>query len=199
MIKVLRICGTLCWFVLFASQLFISCASTSVEPEPKTPVVYVTNLKKINILSADKIERNIDEVQFFEGAFSDKSFAMPIYIQADENGINLSVLNDFGTSMGDITFKNDSVEFESALFSENVKAEYIVWDVQLALYKTEEISNCLSKNKLAFVSENDGETETRKILDGKELIEEITIRKNYIGIKNHLRKYEYHLIGVGDE
>ncbi|MDO4505949.1 MAG: DUF3261 domain-containing protein [Spirochaetales bacterium] len=199
MTRIFRICRTVCFLALWVPQFFVSCASTSVEPEPKTPAVYVTNLKKINILSADKIERNIDEVQFFEGTFGEKGFSMPLYIQADENGINLSVLNDFGTSLGDISYRNDAVEFESALFPEGTKAEYIVWDVQLAFYRAEEISRCLSKRKLAFVLENDGETETRKILDGKDLIEEITIRKNFIGIKNHLRGYEYHLIGVGDE
>nr|WP_318710513.1 DUF3261 domain-containing protein [uncultured Treponema sp.] len=199
MAKVSKIHGMFISLSLLASVILVSCASSSVEPEPKTPAVYVTNFKKVNVLPADKIQNPIDEVQLFEGTFGDKSFSMPLYIQADENGLNVSLLNDFGTSVGDLSYAEDAVSFDSPMFSDNAKAEYIVWDIQLSFYKPEEISKCLSKSKLTFTVEDDGETEIRKIFDGKELIEEVTLRNHFVQIKNLLRGYEYHLIGVGDE
>lgn len=197
--KIFKICAELLSLLCIASALMISCASNGVEPESKTPAVFVTNLKKINILTVENIEKPIDEVQLFEGSFGEKSFALPLYIQADEKGISISMLNDFGTSMGELTYMDNTVEFNSPVFPENLKAEYIVWDIQLALYRAEEISKVLAKHKLVFTVENNGETEIRKIYDGKNLIEEVVLKKNFIEIKNSLRGYEYHLIGVGDE
>ena len=199
MIRFSRFCAGIVSLVVLTSAFFVSCASGGVEAEVKTPAVFVTNLKKVNILTADNIIKPMDEIQLFEGSFGDRSFSLPLYIQADEKGISISMLNDFGTSLGDLTYSNNVVEFSSSLFPENLKAEYIVWDIQLAIYKAEALSQRLARQKLVFTVESDGETEVRRILDGSKIIEEITLRKNYMEIKNILRGYEYHLIGVGDE
>lgn len=181
------------------AALFVSCASNPKLAGVDTPAVYVTNTKKVNILSTQNISVSMDEVQLFEGNFGDTSFSMPVYIQADESSLYISMLNDVGTSLGELTFSGNKVDFESSVMPKNLKAEYIVWDIQLVWYDPESIRERLSHYKLSFDVSSDGTTETRKIIDGSKVIEEISIKKNYVVIKNLLRGYEYHLTGVGDE
>lgn len=182
-----------------SSAFFASCATTGSSAEKQTPAVYVTNLRKVNILTTDKIENPVDEVQLFQGSFADNVFSVPLYIQADKDGLNISILNDFGTSLGELSYNGTSVHFDSALFPENIKAEYIVWDFQLAYYRPEEISQLLSKHKLSFSVEKDEASEVRIIMDDHSVIESVLIKKNFIEIKNFLRGYEYTLTGAGDE
>ena len=85
------------------------------------------------------------------------------------------------------------------LETQNIKAEYIVWDFQLAYYRPEEISQLLSKHKLSFSVEKDEASEVRIIMDDHSVIESVLIKKNFIEIKNFLRGYEYTLTGAGDE
>ena len=184
--------------IVMASALFISCATNRIEG-PVTPAVYVTNTKKVNILTTENISKPMDEVQLFEGSFGGQSFSFPIYINADEKGIYVSILNDVGTSMGELSYSNGNVEFNSAVFPENMKAEYIVWDIQLAFYDPQSLKDRLAKFRLDFSVENDGVEEIRKIIDGKNVIEEIHSSGTSTVIKNHLRVYEYHLTGVLDE
>lgn len=189
---VLFLMGALC-------HLFVSCASTQAEPEPLTPVVYVTNTKKINILPTALISRNMDEVQLFEGSFGDKTFIMPLYIQADDSGISISMLSDMGTSLGELSYAGNTAEFSSDLFPQELKAEYVIWDVQLSCYDADSLSKTLAKEKLSFSVENADGIETRKIMDGNSLVEEIVIAENSTLIRNYLRGYEFCLTGVGNE
>lgn len=191
-------CAKIFPIMAMVSALFISCATSKVEG-PVTPAVYVTNTKKVNILTAENISKPMDEVQLFEGTFGAQSFSFPLYINADEKGMYVSILNDVGTSMGELSYSNGDVEFNSAVFPQNMKAEYIVWDIQLAFYDFQSLKERLAKYKLDFVVENDGAVEIRKILDGKNVIEEIHLDGTSTVIKNHLRGYEYHLTGVLDE
>lgn len=187
-------------FLLIAAicGLFAACSTTKI-PDFETPAVYVTNSKKVNILGSEHILHDMDEVQLFEGIFGDRNFSIPLYIFADKNGMYISMLNDVGTSMGELSFDGKSVDFHSNLFPENMKAEYIVWDIQLAFYDGESLAQRLALWKLDFQIENVDGKETRKIIDGKNLIEEIIMENKSVVIKNHLRGYEYHLSGVEDE
>lgn len=187
------------FFIFFVSLFFISCASNTMKSTQKTPTVYVTNSSKVHILTTENILKNIDEVQLFEGAFGDKKISMPFYIQADTNKINVSFLNDFGTSMAELIYSNNVVEFNSLVFPSDIKAEYMIWDIQLAFYNATEIEKQLKKSRLEFIVEFYNDAETRKIFDGKKLIQEVIIKENYIQVQNILRGYNYHLVGVSDE
>lgn len=185
-------------FCAVIALLFLSCSVTKI-PDFETPAVYVTNSKKVNILGSQYIIRSMDEVQLFEGIFGDRSFSMPLYICADKEGLYISMLNDVGTSMGELSFDGKAVDFHSNMFPKNMKAEYIVWDIQLAFYESESVASRLALWNLNFLVEKEDGIEVRKLMDGKKLIEEIIIEDKSVVIKNHLRGYEYHLTGVQDE
>lgn len=182
-----------------AAVSFSGCASNGVSVNSNTPVVYVTNTKPVHILEPVNISRPMDEIQLFEGTFGERNFSLPAYIAADENSIEISILNDVGTSLGNLLFDGVNVTLESSIFPANLKAEYIVWDIQLAYYNPQSISERLAASRLSFeISSSDG-IETRRILNDGKLIEEILVSKNTVSVKNHLRGYEFNLTGVGDE
>ena len=52
---------------LFFALLFISCKTTNLES--KLSPVYVTNLKKVNLLPPCEIEKSIDSEQLLNGTF----------------------------------------------------------------------------------------------------------------------------------
>ncbi len=174
--------------------VFFSCASAKTA-EPSLNPVYVTNTKKINLLPPKDMSGEIDSMQLLNGKFGKESFSLLAYIHADQNEIFLSLLNDFGTDMGNLVYDGISAEFDSAVFPSALKAEYIIADIQYAFYDTQKIAENLGKSKLGFavISGGDG-TEIRRITNGTKLIAEIEKKNGSVRITNFLRGYEYNLL-----
>ena len=176
---------------------------TSIKSQNNLKPVYITNSKKINLLATDNVSNPIDEVQLLNGRFGDTAFSLMCYTQIDSQQISLSLFNDFGTDMGNLYYDGSMVTFDSAFFPKNLPGEYIISDIQNAFYDSEVLKQNYAKSRLSFesnmaVQREADDTETfytvRRVLDGKKLIEEITILNNTITIKNFLREYEYQLI-----
>ncbi len=185
---------------VFFLVFIVLCASSCVTVPPSSPSpVYVTNSKKIHLLPCDAIEKNMDVRQFLTGTYGRNDFSLMCYLKADENGIFLSVFNDFGTGLGNIVYDGKSVVFDTKVFPKNAKAEYIVSDLQFAYYSAIPLSAVLEEAGLFLsVEKNDGNgrgvnTEVRRIFDGNKLVEEIEIFSGGVNIKNYLRDYSYSL------
>ena len=212
--------GFLC-LILF-SMIFLSCTSVKkTEAEGKAETlfrpVYITNSKKVNLLMPSHAAAVFEGLQLLNGSFGTSSFTLLSYTQIDSSGISLSLMNDFGTDMGNVFFDGQQVIFDSAYFPKALPGEYIICDIQNAYYDEGAVRKNLESAGLRFeVSREAGSQaadfaggaelagvtdsadsadliEVRKILDGKKVIEEITILKNTIKIKNYLRGYEYNL------
>ena len=212
--------GFLC-LILF-SMIFLSCTSVKkTEAEGKAETlfrpVYITNSKKVNLLMPSHAAAVFEGLQLLNGSFGTSSFTLLSYTQIDSSGISLSLMNDFGTDMGNVFFDGQQVIFDSAYFPKALPGEYIICDIQNAYYDEGAVRKNLESAGLKFeVSREAGSQtadfaggaelagvtdsadsadliEVRKILDGKKVIEEITILKNTIKIKNYLRGYEYNL------
>ena len=93
------------------------------------------------------------------------------------------------------------------MFPKNLKAEYIVCDIQNAYYDSAALEVNYKNAGLSFESvrtlyETGESVEVRKIFEEKKLIEEITLKNEIEGqsitIKNYLRGYEYKLTKVED-
>jgi len=177
---------------LFFVALSMSCA-TMKAGNSKYPV-YVTNTHVIDLLPPQDIDGPIDSLYMLNGKFGETSFYIQAYMQADANGIFISLLNDFGTDMGSLSYTGQRLSFDSAVFPQSLKPQYVAADIQFTYYNSDAVSRVLSASGLGFTLEKkDGGTEIRRIMDGKKCIEEITKSSGSVKIVNFLRGYEYDL------
>ena len=190
---------------LFLSLFLLSCKSTGAAKKTDEKLsslrpVYITNTKKVNLLPPAAAGGVFEGLQLLNGSFGGTSFNLLSYSQIDATAISLSLMNDFGTDMGNVFYDGAKVIFDSAYFPKNLPGEYIICDIQNAYYDEAALRENYEKAGLQFEVWNGsgynraaGVSETRLIKDGKKLIEEISIIDNTVTIKNYLRGYEYQL------
>ena len=189
-----------CMMAVFVLFSIFGCASTKQIENSTVAPVYITNTKKFYLMSPAEIENKIDALQLLNGKFGENEFVMQALLQADEKGIFLSLFNDFGVGMGNLTYDGITANFDSKIFPNNLKAEYIVADLQFAYYKVPAINETLKSIGMYMeVSQNDG-SQVRTICSNSILpmmnsktIEVITKKSGSIKIENMLRGYEYNL------
>ncbi len=184
--------------LVFSALVFSGCVSSRLQnSESSLNPVYVTNRKKIMLLPASDFAFKKDEEQILSGKYGNNNFSFLCYLLIDEKSISLNLFNEFGIGMGNVFYDGNEATFDSAVFPKNLKAEYIIFDLQLAYYSSDALENAFNKIGMKFVSEknddNGSEKETRKVFDGKKLIEQIEISGNEIKIQNFLRGYSYNL------
>ncbi len=190
---------------LICSLFLISCKTSQPVKKEAAKVsdcgpVYITNTKKINLLLPECAGQIFDGIQLLSGSYGKTSFSLLSYTQIDAKGISLSLVNDFGTDMGNLSFNGQRVTFDSAYFPKNLPGEYIACDIQNAFYDENYLRMNYEAAGLEFEVWNGsgynpdaGVNERRLIKDDKKLIEEISIIDNTVTIKNYLRGYEYEL------
>lgn len=204
-------------FVFLAGFLVFSCTSLSRQNSSKQEtsgeagvlgpqyLVYVTNRHKVPLLLPCDMNGAVETYQVMEGSYGNQHFSMLLYFFSDQNEMQLLLLNDFGTDMGSLFYDGREVRFESAMFPKNLKAEYIVCDIQNAYYDSAALEANYKSAGLSFESvrtlyETGEPVEVRKIFEEKKLIEEITLKNGRevqsITIRNYLRGYEYKLTKV---
>lgn len=180
-----------------------SCGSTN-----NLNKVFVTNTNRVDILPTNSITSEIDEYYLFEGTFGDKKFNATLNIQADSNGIDILILNDFGVEMGSISYDGMNATMNCNLFPKKIKPEYILLDLQNVFADFEVLKNHYQKYNLDFEEITErclpfpaeiNEPQyfvVDRILSKKErnieIIENNTNSRT-VTIKNLLRDYEYKL------
>ena len=168
-----------------------SCASKSPIKEDRS-FIYLTNNSKYFLLPSENIENSLDMPQRISASWQGKELIFNAWVKADESGMEMILLNEFGVNIGELSYQNGLVAFSSTLlFPKSLKSEYIVADFQLCFYNTPALRNALKDCGLTF--ENTGNT--RRIFQGKNVIIEIEKNKNNIRLINHLRGYTYTLEG----
>lgn len=178
--------------LLLASGLacFGSCASGARSREGR-PYVYLTDTARFVLLPAGGIERPIDMAQQITASYQDRDFLLIAWVRADETGIEMTLLSDLGTSMGELSYRDGAVSFSSPMFPQSLRPEYIIADFQLCFYDPLLLSRALEDCGLVL---EDGEG-ARRILKGKDLIIEIEKKAGVVRLTNHLRGYAYTLEG----
>ena len=181
------------------SLVLVSCASSrNAEEEVHLNKVYVTNTTKVPLLPVSAIKEELDLFQIFEGKFGHKSFPNTMLnLQSDSEGIVILMLNDLGIEIGSIEYNGKSCVMNSSFFPKNLKAEYIVLDLQNAYADAEELKAHYKKYKLDFdetsAMVNGQEAKIRTICKDGNIIEQIVLQNSNVEIKNKLRDYTYNL------
>jgi hypothetical protein len=169
---------------------FYSCVSNFAVKKTR-PFAYLTNRAKYILLSPAGIEKPIENLQLLSASYNGQNYFLNAWVKANEEGIDMIFLSELGASMGDLTYRDGTVNFSSAVFPKSISPEYIVADFQLCFYNTLALTQALKNCGLSLKSENN----SRLILQGNTVIIEIEKAQNIISFLNHLRGYTYTLEG----
>jgi hypothetical protein len=173
--------------------LFLCCCScTSKSPIREKPLnVYLTGSSSYKLLPPEKIENPLDTAQRVSASWQGRNYFFNAWVKADETGIEMTLLNELGARMGELSYRDGRVSFSSPVFPSLLKPEYIVADFQLCFYSAPALRQALEDCGLSFeYTEN-----SRRILQGKTVIIEIEKKQNTVSLVNHLRGYAYTLEG----
>ncbi len=177
----------LLFILLLQAFLFFSCQTNRTSSHLNK--VYVTNTNPVDLMETKAITSVIDKVQIFEGDFGEKFFSTVLALYADVSAVNIVMLNEMGIEVGSIDYDGKNCTIDSSFFPKNLKAEYIILDLQNAYADFFYAASHYKKYGLLFEKE-----ENRRLLSRNgRLIEEIIYEGKVLTIKNHLRGYTYKL------
>ena len=132
--------------------------------------------------------------QRISASWQDKDYFFNAWVKADEAGMEMTLLNELGVSMGELSYRDGHVSLSSPVFPNSLKPEYIIADFQLCFYNTPALSLALKNCGLTLENTENG----RRIVQGKKLIIEIEKKQNVVRLINHLRGYAYTLEGSSE-
>lgn len=144
------------------------------------------------------MEGALEKEAVFTGTFGTEQFSALSYIYADTEEISLLLFNDFGVSMGTISYDGSSATLDSAYFGSALKAEYVILDFQNACYNGAALKAHYQKSGLIFETARKAHGERRTVRNKDTIIEDIFISSAKISIHNYLRNYTYELTFVED-
>ena len=180
-------------FFLFLAGIlmcFCSCA-TSGTARKKQLSVLLTGDSRFILLSPDNIEAPIDDNQIVTASYGGNSYRMNAWVKADETGIDMTLINELGANMGELSYREGAVSFSTPLLPKFIGGEYIVADFQFCFYNIPALRGALESCGLSLVETKTG----HQILDGKNLVIEIEKRPKLVKLVNHVRGYSYTLAG----
>ena len=176
--------------IIIVSLCFFSCASGTTVRENR-PFAWLTDNSKYILMPPEYIENPMDMAQQISAYFAGGDYFLNAYVHANKTGMDMTLLNELGASVGELSYRNGVVSFSSPMFPKSLKPEYIVADFQLCFYNAHLLRQTLEDCGLLF--ENTGLR--RRILQGENVIIEIEKSSGAVRLVNHLRGYSYTLEG----
>jgi len=172
---------------------FLCCCSCSPRvPNKETRLyVYLAGSSKYFLLPSGDIENSLDMAQHISASWQGRDYFFNAWVKADEAGMEMTLLNELGVSMGELSYRDGHASFSSQVFPNSLKPEYIIADFQLCFYNIPALSLALKNCGLTIIGTENG----RRIVQGKKLIIEIEKSRNAVRLVNHLRGYAYTLEG----
>lgn len=178
------------FFLLLAGALScFSCKSTAHVRDEL--FVWITGNSKYILLPPRDIENTMDMLQLISASYGGQEFNFNAWVSAGKTGIDMTLLNELGTNLGELSWNGDNVFFSSTVFPKSVRGEYIIADFQLCFYNTASLKTALKKSGLSIEDTQSG----RRIYNGKTLIIEIIKSTDTVRFVNHLRGYAYTMQG----
>ena len=190
----------LLFFFSVCFTCILSCASSSRQRQANVAgedqlYIYLTDNSKFILLHPRGIERAMDMVQYISAEFGGQFYFLNAWVKADENAIEMTLFNEMGASIGDLSYRDGAVHFSSTVFPRSLmqsfKPEYILADFQLCFYDPFLLGKSLKDSGLVLEIQ-DG---SRRILSGNKVIIEIMKMGDTVRLENHLRGYAYTLEG----
>ena len=181
---------------MFSLGIWVLICLGSCEPgntaREKQLYAYLTNSSKYILLPPEGIENAIDMTQQISASYKGRDFFFNALVIADESGIDITILNELGANLGDLSYRNGEVSFSSPIFPKSLKPEYIVADFQICFYNAFLLQQSLEDCGLFFeCTEN-----SRRVIQGKTIIIEIEKSSGSVRLVNYLREYSYTLEGT---
>jgi len=176
--------------IMIFSLCFFSCAS-GASVRDNRPFAYLTDSSRFMLLPSEDIENSMDMAQQISAHFAGGDYFLNAYVQADEMGMGITLLNELGANMGELSYRNGAVSLTSAVFPKSLRPEYIIADFQLCFYSASRLRSALEDCGLLFEHTETG----RRILQGETVIIEIEKKPGAVMLTNHLRGYAYTLEG----
>ena len=137
------------------------------------------------------MENAMDMAQFISASFQSQDYYCNAWVKADKTGIEMTLFNELGAAMGELSYLDGLVHFSSPVFPKSIKPEYIVADFQLCFYNPMLLGKALENCGLALAIDGT----VRRILKGESIIIEIEKEDNTVHFTNFLRGYRYTLEG----
>ena len=169
---------------------FSSCASGAAARENRL-YSYISESSKYFLLPPECIEKSVDMAQHISASYGYRNYSLNAWVKADKTGIDMTLLNEIGTNIGELSYRDGTVSFSSPVFPKSLKSEYIVTDFQLCFYNIPALRKALSDCGLKLEYTETG----RRIYQKKAIIIEIEKNAGSIKLVNHLRGYTYTLEG----
>ena len=107
---------TIVLLLVAACGVVLSCGSAKGAAGAKLNPVYVTDKATFQLLPTAAREKDIDAVQHITATFGARAFESDCLLIADGDVLSLTMLNEFGTTVGELNYNNDLVVFNTALF-----------------------------------------------------------------------------------
>ena len=179
-----------CFFVLplFILMCLCSCASRSAE---KRLFAYLTDRAMFVLLPTAAIEKPMDMAQYISASFMGQNHYFNAWVRADETAMDMTLFNDLGGAMGDLSYTDGAVNLTSRVLPGSLQAEYIIADFQLCFYDPVPLRRALEDAGLSLNLKDN----FRRIFDGETLIIEVEKTPEKVSLVNYLRGYAYTLEG----
>lgn len=150
-------------------------------------------------------------MQRMEAKFGKNEFEADVYVISNDDQLSMTIMSEFGTTVAELYYDGEELDFASSVFPKNLRAEYIVADFQFCLYDIDALKSALEKAGVDFEvwleEMPDGNWAESRILRQKgKTIAKVTKKyeKNLkteanelksIKYENFLRGYSYELTG----
>ena len=181
---------------------FCACVSGTKAEEPATPYVWLTNKSRHILLPTESIERPMDDTLLVSASYQGKDYFFYAWVKADSEEVNMTITNEQGENMGELSYRNGSVSFSPPAFFLPFKPEYIIADFQFCFYRLGRLYSSLKYSGFLFNEFGTNRFEdpytwtVRSILSWDQKTKIITIekkRRNVLEVVNHVRGYTYTL------
>jgi len=153
--------------------------------------VYLSGSSKYYLLPSTDIEKPLDTAQRISASWQGNGYFFNAWVKADEAGMEMTLLNELGVSIGELSYRNGLAVFSSQVFPASLKPEYIIADFQFCFYNADALQDALKKSGLKFETIGN----SRRIFQGETLIMEIEKNNDTVKLVNHMRGYAYTLEG----
>lgn len=179
--------------------LLVSCVSTSELKGNGFDSLELTDNNTIKILPTEAFGSEVEMLQVVNGYYNEQEYIMQTVLFMNNKKVSVSALTTLGNTLYDITYINDSIEYNTVLRLNDVSAVYMIADIQLCYYPVDELKRMLEDGALSLEVKYLSDGWIRSVISGD--VEIITVKRkgSLIEYRNHIRNYGYSIEEIINE